>query len=112
MNAPFALRRRHFIACAAGLAAGLPWAASRAGDDDHERARQALAEGLVLPLSTVLAKLQEQGWPGQVLKVEFESEHGRYIYEIRLLQADGRVVKLEVDAHNAQVLKVKQKDRR
>lgn len=110
MNAPLLIRRRHFAACAAGLAMLAPWGALRADDDDdHERARQALAQGLVLPLSTVLARLQEQGWPGQVLKVEFEHEHGHYVYEIRLLQPDGRVAKLDVDAQNAQVLKVRQK---
>ncbi len=111
MNMPTLLRRRHFAACAVGLAMLLPWGALHAGDGDgdHERARQALAEGLVLPLSTVLARLQEQGWPGQVLRVEFEHEQGQYIYEIRLLQPDGRVAKLDVDAQNAQVLKVKQK---
>lgn len=109
MNTPTLLRRRHVAACAVGLAMLLPWGALHAADDDHERARQALAQGLVLPLSTVLARLQEQGWPGQVLKVEFEHEHGHYVYEIRLLQPDGRVAKLDVDAQNAQVLQVRQK---
>jgi len=108
MNTSTLIRRRHFAVCAVGLAMLLPWGALHA-DDDHERARQALAEGLVLPLSTVLARLQEQGWPGQVLKVEFEHEQGQYIYEILLLQPDGRVAKLDVDAQNAQVLKVRQK---
>ena len=111
MNASLLIRRRRFAACAAGLAVLAPWSALRADDDDdHERARQALAEGRVLPLSTVLARLQAQGWPGQVLKVEFEHEHGRYVYEIRLLQPDGRVVKLDVDAQDARVLKARQKD--
>lgn len=82
-----------------------------ADDDDHERARQALASGQVLPLSEVLAKMQQEGYPGQVLKVEFEREHGRYIYEIRLLQSDGRVAKLVVDAVDGRVLKVKRKDK-
>ena len=83
--------------------------ALHAGDDDHERARQALAQGLVLPLATVLTRLEPQGYPGQVLKVEFEHEHGRFIYEIRLLRPDGRVAKLEVDAQDGRVLKAKQK---
>lgn len=82
-----------------------------AGDDDHERARQALTSGQVLPLAEVLARMQQEGFSGQVLKVEFEREHGRFIYEIRLLQADGRVAKLVVDAVDGRVLKVKRKDR-
>lgn len=112
MNTLPLIRRRSLLAVAAALLAAAPWGVRADDDDDHEQAREALAQGLVLPLATVLAKLQEQGWPGQVLKVEFEHEHGHYVYEIRLLQSDGRVVKLDVDAQNAQVLKVKRKDRR
>jgi uncharacterized membrane protein YkoI len=48
--------------------------------DDHELARQALESGQVLPLATVLGKLAREV-PGQVLKVEFEREDGRFIYE-------------------------------
>ena len=97
------------------LAAGL-WffTAARAsphdGAHDHELARQALEQGQVLPLRTVLDKV-ERAYPGQVLKVEFERDHGRYIYEIRLLQAGGKMVKLKVDAADGRVLQVKQKDK-
>jgi len=80
-------------------------------DDDHERARQALAKGEVLPLATVLARLEPQGYAGQVLRVEFERAQERYIYEIRLLLADGRAVKLDVDATDGKVLRVRQRGR-
>lgn len=45
--------------------------------------------------------------PGQVLKVELEKEHGRWLYEFKILQTDGGIVKLEVDAQTAQVLQRK-----
>ena len=48
--------------------------------------------------------------PGQVLKVEFEREDGRFIYEIRLLQNDGRVAKLKVDAVDGRVLSIKRRE--
>ena len=57
---------------------------------------------------TVLDKVEREH-QGQVLKIEFEQEDGRFIYEIRLLQQDGRLVKLEVDASSGQVLKIKRK---
>lgn len=79
--------------------------------DDHELARQALERGQVLPLRAVLEKVERE-YQGQVLKVEFEREDGRFIYEIRLLQNDGRMVKLEVDASDGQVLKIRRKDDR
>ena len=76
---------------------------------DHERARQALERGQVLPLRQVLDKIEREQ-QGQVLKIEFEREEGRYLYEIRLLQADGRLVKLKVDAVDGRVLSIKRKD--
>ncbi len=79
------------------------------GRGDHERARQALERGQVLPLRQVLDKIEREQ-QGQVLKIEFEREDGRYLYKIRLLQADGRLVKLKVDAVDGRVLSIKRKD--
>jgi uncharacterized membrane protein YkoI len=61
------------------------------------KARQALVQGKVQPLRTVLEKV-ERDYQGQAVKVDFDGDDGRYIYEIRLLQNDGRMAKLKVDA--------------
>ena len=74
------------------------------GKDDHDRARQAVQAGQVLPLPTVLERLQREV-PGQVLEVELEQERERWIYEIKLLQAGGALIKLKVDARDATVIK-------
>mgnify|MGYP003594895172 FL=1 len=86
--------------------------AVRADDDarDHDQARQALEQGRVLPLRQVLDKIEREQ-RGQVLKIEFEHDDGRYIYEIRLLQADGRMAKLKVDAVDGKLLSIKRKER-
>ncbi len=76
---------------------------------DHAMALQALEQGRVLPLRTVLEKI-ERDYQGQALKVEFEQDDGRFIYEIRLLQSDGRMVKLKVDAVDGKVLETKRKE--
>ena len=86
----------------------------RADDHDHgshELARQALEQGRVLPLRTVLEKI-ERDYQGQALKVEFEQDDGRFLYKIRLLQSDGRMVKLKVDAVDGKVLETKRKEQR
>ena len=92
------------------LVAALLWTTpldiARAGEADHEQARRALQAGEVMPLATVLERLA-RSHPGQVLEVELESSHGRWIYEIRLLQPDGHLAKLAVDARNAEVLRVR-----
>ena len=48
----------------------------------------------------------------QALKVEFEQDDGRFLYKIRLLQSDGRMVKLKVDAVDGKVLETKRKEQR
>ena len=78
---------------------------------DHERARAAVKAGEVLPLRTVLDRL-ERTHPGQVLELELERDDGRWIYEVKLLQTGGRLVKLKVDARSAEVLRVKPQDER
>lgn len=82
-------------------ALGLP---ARASDHrDHERARQAVQAGQVLPLRTVLGRLEREH-PGQVLEIELEQDDGVWIYEVKLLQAGGQLVKIKLDARTAALL--------
>ena len=95
-------------AVATGAAAMLPPAYS--DENDHELARQALQAGKVLPLRTVLDQV-ERSQGGQVIKIEFEHDDGRFVYELRLLHPNGEVSKLEVDAQDGRVLSVRRKER-
>lgn len=88
------------------LAALLAAPMAQASDKDHERARQAVQAGQVLSLPVVLEKL-DATHPGQVLEVELEREDNGWIYEIKLLQRDGQLVKLELDAKTGEVLRSK-----
>ncbi len=80
-------------------------------DNDQDRARAAVLAGKVLPLKTLLERLEREH-PGQVLEVELEQDDGRWIYEIKLLQPGGRLVKLEVDAASGAVLQRKERGRK
>ena len=95
-----------FVLCAAALAVPPVWAS---GKDDHDRARQAVQAGQVLPLPTVLERLQRE-MPGQVLEVELEQKRGLWIYEIKLLTPAGQLTKVLLDAQTAQVLRVQARD--
>jgi uncharacterized membrane protein YkoI len=96
---------RTTIALALTLLLGLcaPVAARDGAKDDHERARAAVQAGEILPLPVLLERLQRT-YPGQVLELELEREDGRWIYEVRLLQPNGQLLRLELDARTAQVL--------
>ena len=76
------------------------------GQRDHDRARAALRAGEVLPLTTILERVAKEQ-PGQVLEVELERNQGRWIYELKLIQNSGALVKLKVDARDGSVLKRK-----
>lgn len=104
--------RRPFVLMALAVAAATAGTAAQAAErshGDHDLARQALERGQVLPLRTVLEKVERE-YQGQVLKVEFEHEDGRFLYEIRLLQQDGRMAKLKIDAVDGRVLQIKRKE--
>jgi uncharacterized membrane protein YkoI len=70
---------------------------------DHERAREAVVAGQILPLRTVLERLEREQ-AGQVLEIELESEDRRWIYEVKLLQPGGQLMRLEVDAGTGEVI--------
>ena len=103
--------RRRALARAGVLCAAVALAPAFADSrHDHDRARAALQSGEVMPLAALLEQVQ-RSHPGQVLELELEHEDGRWVYEIKLLANDGQLLKLDVDARTAQVLKVKRKDR-
>ena len=84
----------------------LPWTAWA---DEHEPVPSAVA-----PLRELFARVHER-FPGNVLEVELEQEeHGRragWVYEVRLLTADGHVLKLLYDAASLELLEVKGRGR-
>lgn len=47
--------------------------------------------------------------PGQLVEAELEREDGVYLYEIKILAADGTVHKLYLDAATGEVIKRKEK---
>lgn len=83
------------------LAGPLAWAD---GGGDQRRARQAMLAGEIRPLGQILQQVQPQ-LGGEVIATELEREHGRWVYEFKVLQPDGRIVEWSVDARDGRVLK-------
>ena len=94
---------------ALALALAIGPGAGRADESDHEQAGQGLQAGKVLTLRSGL-DMDERDFPGQVVKVEFEEDDGIFLYEIRLLQPGGSLVKLKIDARDGTVLGMKGRD--
>ena len=87
------------------LGTGVSYAADNA---DHERARQAVEAGDVLPLRTILDRV-ERDYPGKVMEVELDREKGEWVYEIKLLRKGGVLVKLKIHARDGTILGFKEK---
>jgi len=96
------------MALAAVLAVS-PLAGHTREHKDHDRARQALLSGEVLSLRQVLDVVARE-YPGEPVEIEFEHDDGLYVYEIKLLQPSGSILKMKVDAATGKVIKVKGRD--
>jgi len=98
-----------FTAALMALFLLLPLSPQSLADSDHDRARAALESGEILPLQTIIAKL-EQIYPGQILEVELERDDDLWIYEIKLVRANGVLIKIKLDASDGRLLAVKGRD--
>jgi len=88
------------------LAVGTTSATAFADDDDSdfEQIRDWVKAGRILPLQQILDRYQPR-FGGRLLDLEVEHEDGVIVYELEILQEDGRVIELKVDARDGRLLK-------
>lgn len=95
-----------FLFCGTG-AMSLPALA----DDELEPAviRDKVQSGEILSLEQILQK--HPALSGQrLLDLEVELEHGRIVYELELIQPDGAVNKVLIDAGNGEIVNPEKED--
>ena len=71
-----------------------------AADDDgseQDEARQAVEGGAVRPLGEIL-QLPALRAAGEIVRVRLKREHGRWVYELRSVDANGSLHEFSVDA--------------
>ena len=78
-------------------------------DDDHMEARRLVETGSILPFEQILDTVQKR-WRGRILEVELERKWGAYVYEIELLDEQGSVWEMKIDAATGKFLKTEQED--
>lgn len=81
----------------------------RAEDVSHSEARTLRESGNILPLETILEK-SKAFRQGEVIDTELEREKGMLVYEIEILDDQGRVWELEFDATNGDLLELELDD--
>lgn len=73
-----------------------------------EEVRQLREAGKILPAEEILMRSRKVQ-PGQVVGLELEREHGRLIYEVKLIDNANRFHKLELDAATGDLLNRREK---
>lgn len=73
-------------------------------DDDSYRARDGVSSGSILPLATILRRL-DSGFAGRLIDADLKRRGGRVIYELQIVTPAGRVLEVDVDAATARVVK-------
>lgn len=71
----------------------------------YEQARQAVRRGEALPLYQVRSYLQRIA-PGKIVATHYEFEFGRWVYEFKIVDPQGRLRKVHLDARTGELVKV------
>lgn len=91
------------------LVATVPQATARDGDHDRrDDVRRAVEAGEIKSLTDILALVRGQ-LPGEIAGVEIERKKGRWLYEFRVVDGNGRLFEVYVDARSGAIERVKEK---
>ncbi len=93
------------VLCAAALLVVVA-GASADRNRDHDEARRAVERGDALPLADLLARLRTR-LGGEVIGVSFKKRDDRWVYEFKVIAADGKLSEVYVDAASAEILRRK-----
>ncbi len=93
------------ILCVCLAASGLLTVSSLAAEEDYQLAKKLRQQGEILPLEKILAFARAEK-NGEVLETEFEKKGGRYIYEVEILDIQGQVWELKLDAKTGKLIKI------
>ena len=72
-------------------------------DSAYEMAREAVTRGDALPLSEVRRRLH-QVTPGKIVATHYEYEFERWVYEFKIVDPEGRLQKIHLDAHTGEFI--------
>ena len=98
------------VLAAAALVAAAPRVADARDQDELRRdeVRRAVESGEIHSLADILAALRGK-LPGEVAGVEIEHRGDRWRYEFRVVDSQGRLFEVYVDARSGEIERIKEK---
>lgn len=99
-------RRLHFLVAlaAVSMSAFVP------AGETHLEARRLMEAGTIRPFEEIMTEIRKQH-PGRILEAELERrQDAGYIYEVELLDEEGVIWELEVDAASGELLHTEPED--
>ena len=82
---------------------------SPADDIDHDDAYRMQQAGKILPLETILEKAKHFH-DGKALEVELEKDRGKLVYEVKILDNEGILWEMRLDATDGSIVHVEKED--
>ena len=82
---------------------------SAMADEDQDVAKQLMEQGEILPLEKILEQARLIH-PGRILEAEMEHKGEIYVYEIEIVDAQGRVWELKLNAQTGDLVDKEKKD--
>lgn len=94
----------------AALIAAVPQPASARDRDEHRRdeVRRAVEAGEIRSLADILKAVRGK-LPGEIAGVEIEHEDGRWRYEFRVVDRQGRLFEVYIDARSGEIERIEEK---
>jgi len=78
-------------------------------DTDYLEAQRLLESGKILPLEDILA-IVKKAVPGRLLEIELETKDSQVIYEVEILNANGVVKEVYINASSGEIISTKDDD--
>jgi uncharacterized membrane protein YkoI len=83
-------------------------AVARDGSHDHDLVRRAVERGEIRPLTEIQDVVRDK-LPGRIVRTEVERIHGRWMYEFRVVDSQGRLLDVHVDAQTGEIARIREK---
>jgi uncharacterized membrane protein YkoI len=93
---------------AAAVLTAMAVPAARADEHKQDEVHEAVERGDIRSLADILSAMRDK-LPGEVVGVEIEHKEGRWLYEFRVLDREGRLFEVYVDARTAAIERTREK---